>query len=101
MGSMTKLHGLDTYVVEPPQGRQPKGIIVYIPDAFGIDFVNNKLLADAYARGGDFKVYLPDFMLGKSISTACRNQGRIFPSIFSMCLRVEQVVHVQAGSWTA
>lgn len=61
-----KLHGLDTYLVEPPEGRKVKGIIVLIPDAFGIEFVNNKLLADSYARKGDYKVYLPDFMFGTS-----------------------------------
>ncbi|KAI3401491.1 hypothetical protein diail_10925 [Diaporthe ilicicola] len=65
-GKMIKLHGLDTYVSEPPEGRPAKGIIVIIPDAFGIDFVNNKILADTYAAKGDYKVYLPDFMLGHS-----------------------------------
>ncbi len=62
---MIKLHGLDTYVSEPTDGRVAKGIIVIIPDAFGIDFVNNKLLADHYASKGDYKVYFPDFMLGE------------------------------------
>jgi dienelactone hydrolase len=61
---MIKLHGLETYVTEPLQGRPIKGIIVIIPDAFGIDFVNNKILADTYAVKGDYRVYLPDFMLG-------------------------------------
>jgi dienelactone hydrolase len=61
---MVKLHGLDTYVTEPPEGRPAKGIIVIIPDAFGIDFINNKILADIYAAKGDYKVYLPDFMRG-------------------------------------
>lgn len=35
-GKMIKLNGLDTYVIEPT-GRPVKGIIVVIPDAFGID----------------------------------------------------------------
>ncbi|KAG8157629.1 hypothetical protein KVR01_012671 [Diaporthe batatas] len=68
-GKVVKLHGLDTYVTEPPEGRPAKGIIVYIPDAFGIDFINNKILADIYAAKGDYKVYLPDFMLGHSCPT--------------------------------
>lgn len=63
-GKLIKLHGLDTYVTEPPEGRPAKGIIVIIPDAFGIEFINNKILADIYAAKGDYKVYLPDFMLG-------------------------------------
>ncbi|KAH8774569.1 Alpha/Beta hydrolase protein [Diaporthe sp. PMI_573] len=68
-GKMVKLHGLDTYVTEPPEGRPAKGIIVIIPDAFGIDFINNKILADIYAAKGDYKVYLPDFMRGHSMPT--------------------------------
>jgi dienelactone hydrolase len=64
-GRVIKLHGLDTYVSEPTNGRTVKGIIVVIPDAFGWVFVNNKLLADHYADKGDYRVYLPDFMAGK------------------------------------
>lgn len=63
---MIKFHDLDTYVVEPPEGRQAKGIIVIIPDAFGMQFVNSQLLADTYAMKGDYRVYLPDFMRGQS-----------------------------------
>jgi dienelactone hydrolase len=62
-GEETTLHGLRTYVAAP-QGAA-KGVIVYIPDAFGWQFVNNRLLADSYAKGG-FLVYLPDFMSGAS-----------------------------------
>lgn len=65
-GQTITLHGLDTYVSEPTGGRAVKGIIVMIPDAFGWDFVNARLLADRYAAKSDFKVYLPDFMRGQS-----------------------------------
>jgi len=64
-GKVTTLHGLPTYIAEPSEGRSPKGIVVIIPDAFGWEFVNNRLLVDEYARTGDFTVYLPDFMNGK------------------------------------
>lgn len=66
-GKVIKLHGLDTYVVEPTDGRPVKAIIVMIPDAFGWEFVNCRLLADTYANKGDFKVYLPDFMDGELV----------------------------------
>ncbi|PSR79968.1 dienelactone hydrolase family protein [Coniella lustricola] len=66
-GKMIRLYGLDTYVAEPaPSSAPPKGIIVIIPDAFGLAFTNNKLLADTYAAKGGYLVYLPDFMLGHS-----------------------------------
>ena len=64
-GSVSKLCGLDTYVSEPPNGRAPRGIVVIIPDAFGWDFPNNRILADNYVEKGDFRVYLPDFMNGR------------------------------------
>ncbi|MCJ1238274.1 hypothetical protein MMC14_006263 [Varicellaria rhodocarpa] len=53
-GKTTKLHGLDVYVAEPTESSTPpKGIIIIIPDAFGWEFVNNRILADHYAdRGG-------------------------------------------------
>ncbi len=64
-GEVTTIHGLDTYVSRPPNGAQARGVIVVIPDAFGWEFGNNRLLADTYAEKGNFLVYLPDFMNGK------------------------------------
>lgn len=67
-GTVKKIHGRDTYIAEPPNGIQPKGIVIIISDAFGWEFVNNRALADRYAKKGDFLVYLPDFMDGKLFS---------------------------------
>nr|POE47809.1 ankyrin repeat and protein kinase domain-containing protein 1 [Quercus suber] len=66
-GELTKLHGLDCYVTNPPSGA-PKGIIVIIPDAFGIALPNNRILADAYAEKVGAQVLLPDFMNDVMIS---------------------------------
>ncbi|RSL80307.1 hypothetical protein CEP51_006696 [Fusarium floridanum] len=63
-GRTIRLHDLDTYVVEPSEGKEVKGIAVVIPDAFGWEFVNCRLLADNYADKSNYKVYLPDFMIG-------------------------------------
>ncbi|KAJ8110961.1 hypothetical protein OPT61_g6329 [Boeremia exigua] len=63
-GSIKTVHGLRTYIAKPPEGQSPMGTIVIIPDAFGLPFVNNQLLADHYASAGEFTVYLPDFMNG-------------------------------------
>lgn len=75
-GKMIKLHGLDTYVAEPSNGRRAKGAIIIIPDAFGIEFINNKLLADTYASKGGYTVYLPDFMRGRFTSTTSATSRR-------------------------
>ncbi|KAL2870204.1 dienelactone hydrolase family protein [Aspergillus lucknowensis] len=64
-GRVTSLHGLDVYVAEPSApASEVRGIVVIIPDAFGWEFVNNRILADHYAQRGKFRVYLPDFMKG-------------------------------------
>jgi dienelactone hydrolase len=65
-GTTTTIHGLPTYVAEPENGAVPKGIIVFITDAFGWEFINNRLLCDRYAKKGGFLVYCPDFMNGES-----------------------------------
>jgi hypothetical protein len=67
-GSETTLAGLPTYVSRPPEGREIKGVVMFIPDMFGWAFVNNRLLSDAYAEKGGFVVYLPDLMGGESLS---------------------------------
>lgn len=64
-GTEMTIHGVPTYVAQPAEGVIPKGLVVVIPDAFGWDFVNNRVLCDNYAKKGGFLVYLPDFMNGK------------------------------------
>ena len=61
-GTISKLHGLNTYIARP-EGT-PKGLVVIIPDIFGWEMSNSRLLADSYAKAGGFLVYLPDFMEG-------------------------------------
>ncbi|PNS16646.1 Protein AIM2 [Sphaceloma murrayae] len=63
-GTVTKLHGLDTYVTHPPKTTSPQGIVVIIPDIFGWTLANSRILADEYARQVPCTVYLPNFMNG-------------------------------------
>jgi dienelactone hydrolase len=63
-GTVSTIHGLETYVATPPNA--PKGLIVMIPDIFGWETNNSRLLADSLSQDGDFLVYLPDFMNGPS-----------------------------------
>jgi len=64
-GEETIIHGLQTYVAHPDDDAPPRGIIIFITDAFGWDFVNNRVLCDQYAKKGGFLVYCPDFMAGE------------------------------------
>lgn len=62
-GRIEKVHGLNCYIADPPSDN-PKGIVVIIPDVFGWELPNSRILADEYAKKGNFIVYLPDFMGG-------------------------------------
>ena len=64
VGRVETIHGLPTYISEPPSGQAPQGLIVIIPDAFGWEFNNNRILADSYAKRTNSLVYLPEFMNG-------------------------------------
>ncbi|KAL3424061.1 dienelactone hydrolase family protein [Phlyctema vagabunda] len=61
-GKEETIHGLNTYVVG--NRTSPRGIIVVYSDVFGLLLPNNKLIADSYAKSGEYLVYLPDFFQG-------------------------------------
>lgn len=63
-GEVTSLYGLQAYTTKPLDDVPHRGIIIIVPDAFGWEFVNNRILADNYAEKGKYLVYLPDFMNG-------------------------------------
>ncbi|KAJ5542461.1 Dienelactone hydrolase [Penicillium sp. DV-2018c] len=67
-GEVTSIHGLQAYTTKPLNDEPHRGIIIIVPDAFGWEFVNNKILADNYAKKGKYLVYLPDFMNGHAAS---------------------------------
>lgn len=76
-GTLQTLHSLQTYIARP-EG-PPKGIIIIIPDAFGLPFPNNKQLADKYATHG-YLTYLPDVMRGQEAPAWMSN---MFPALLS------------------
>jgi dienelactone hydrolase len=70
-GKVTKIHGLDCYVADPSEGKAPKGVVVILPDVFGWELPNSRILADNYAKKGEFLVYLPEFMAGERFLIEC------------------------------
>ncbi|KAF2119646.1 Alpha/Beta hydrolase protein [Lophiotrema nucula] len=66
IGKEETIHGLNTYVVG--NRTNARGIIVMYSDIFGLSLPNNKLIADAYAKSGEWLVYLPDFFEGDPLS---------------------------------
>ena len=65
LGKEEKVHGLNTYVIG--NRTNPRGIIVIYSDIFGLLLPNNKLIADSYAKSGEWLVYLPDFFEGDPV----------------------------------
>jgi hypothetical protein len=62
-GTMETIHGMRTYVAGGSDPARSKSAIIYLPDAFSLKLVNNKLLADEYAAGTGCKVYIPDVVV--------------------------------------
>ena len=58
-GRFETLFGVRTYITGDANA---KSAIIYLPDAFGLKLVNNKLLADRYAAGTGCKVLSPDLL---------------------------------------
>ncbi|RAH75471.1 dienelactone hydrolase family protein [Aspergillus aculeatinus CBS 121060] len=65
VGSEEPLHGLNVYVTG--NRTNPRAIIVVYSDIFGLPLPNNRLIADAYAKSGNYLVYLPDFFEGDPV----------------------------------
>jgi dienelactone hydrolase len=58
-------HGKTCYIAEAPANEaHGKPTIICITDAFGLKLINNKLLADAYARKTGCRVIVPDIVPG-------------------------------------
>lgn len=70
-GKEERIHGLNTYVVG--NRTNPRGIIVIYSDVFGLGLPNNKIIADAYAKSGEWLVYLPDFFRGDPLPLSIAN----------------------------
>lgn len=61
-GQNITYQGIKLYETKP-SCRQPQIGVVYLTDAFGIEFINNRLLADSFARAGFYTV-IPDILQG-------------------------------------
>ncbi|MCJ1410291.1 hypothetical protein MMC19_004376 [Ptychographa xylographoides] len=84
VGREETVHGLPCYISEPPSAQDPKGIIVIIPDALGWKFINQRIIADKFAKRTGARVYMPEFMNGNSMD----------PSLFKAMDELEK-----KGSW--
>ncbi|KAG7095438.1 hypothetical protein E1B28_006187 [Marasmius oreades] len=65
-GRVEKLGGVDTYVATPSIDYPKDKVLLFLPDVFGMQLVNAKLLADSFAENG-FKTVVPDYLNGDPI----------------------------------
>lgn len=63
-GTIETLYGVPTYIAKPQGAPSSSSTVVYFTDAFGLDLVNNKVLADAYATATGIRVLVPDIIPG-------------------------------------
>ncbi|THH00640.1 hypothetical protein EW026_g1923 [Hermanssonia centrifuga] len=62
-GKIERIAGVECYVASPT-GDYPKDkVVLFLTDVFGIPLINNRLLADDFARNG-FKTVMPDLFNG-------------------------------------
>ncbi|KAK8845585.1 hypothetical protein IAR55_006301 [Kwoniella newhampshirensis] len=80
LGKSEILYGLSTYISNsktPTEAGAKQDVVVLLPDIFGADLVNTKLVADEWAGKG-WKVLLPDVFEGDSVDIA--NLNAIVPN---------------------
>ncbi|KAI5121871.1 hypothetical protein M0805_001079 [Coniferiporia weirii] len=81
-GKFETLDGVKTYVAIPETDYPKDKAILFLPDVFGVELVNNR--ADAFAKNG-FQTYIPDFFNGDAIPVEAMEKGNFnigewFPS---------------------
>ena len=61
---METLYNTSCYISPAPTGSPSKSQIIFLCDAFGLNLINNKLLADRYAAQTGMKVIVPEVIPG-------------------------------------
>ncbi|THV04733.1 alpha/beta-hydrolase [Dendrothele bispora CBS 962.96] len=67
-GEFKKINGVDCYVATPEGDYAKDKALLYLPDAFGMQLVNNQLLTDDFAING-YKTVMIDYFSGDPVPT--------------------------------
>ncbi|KAI0703746.1 alpha/beta-hydrolase [Cytidiella melzeri] len=68
-GQSIQIGGVDCYVATPTGDYPKEKVVLFLTDIFGIPLINNRLLADSFARDG-FKTIIPDILNGDPLTMA-------------------------------
>ncbi|KAG1839669.1 dienelactone hydrolase [Suillus subluteus] len=76
-GTLETIDGVACYVATPTVDYPKDKVILFLPDVFGIELINAKLLADDFATNG-FKVVAVDYFNGDSLPADIMNKPGSF-----------------------
>jgi len=99
-GTVQTLHGKTCYVSSRPSGSSATSTIIYLTDAFGLNLINTKLLADQLAAETGFRVLVPDVIPGGGAPVGFLNAGEILSepapwfNIFGQLRRISARIRV-------
>jgi len=77
-GKIEKINGVETYIALPEGDYKKDTAILFLTDVFGMQFPNNQLLADDFARNG-FATYIPDYLDGDPVTLEMMSKNAAVP----------------------
>jgi len=80
-GTYEVFNGIKTYVATPKVDYPKDKAVIYLTDVFGLEFPNNLLLSDDFARNG-FKVYAPELFEGDPVAPDAFTTGKFDYSLW-------------------
>ncbi|KAF9244119.1 dienelactone hydrolase [Melanogaster broomeanus] len=73
-GKIEEIGGVKCYIATPTVEYPKNKVVLFLPDVWGIELVNARLLADDFSRNG-FKVVAIDYLNGDAIPSEVMNLG--------------------------
>jgi len=76
-GAFSEIGGVKVYIATPTIDYQKDKALLYLPDVFGLELINARLLADDFARNGIYTVIV-DLFNGDPVPPDALNPGSSF-----------------------
>ncbi|KAI5474190.1 alpha/beta-hydrolase [Pseudohyphozyma bogoriensis] len=75
VGEIKEFDGVPTYVTIPKGDYDKTKALLFLPDIFGFDLINAKLLADSFSANG-YATYIPDYLNKDPVPAAEMEAGK-------------------------
>ena len=96
-GKTETLYGKNCYVASPPSTSTSTSVIIYLTDAFGLNLINTKLLADRFAAETGCKVLVPDVIPGGGGPVSLMGYTEILQTRVPLCDVFGQLRRISAA----